>query len=241
MISMYRHDATIRLEPPVVDMDRRKANALAAFNKEVQLADQHCRNTVIKLLQTGREGMPFRYKFEGGPWPGVLGGMHGTFVPPHSLHNVLEGVERHGGGSELVVIGSDAWGKGPSHDWRKVDAKRSWKETGQALTLFWVLVSGIEPPILDDFLDGAVSHVGMARCPSRGGEAGGQVEYYEYDLYRDVIEGRLRVATQRIYTGPDGARPLKLETIGALGQVTQVQTRTYMPGLVIEPPTAAAK
>jgi hypothetical protein len=233
MISMYRHDVTIRIAPPVVDMGKRKANAHAAFDKEVEYADQHCRNTVIKLLQAGRDA-PFKYRIEGGLWDGILSGMHGAFVPPHSLHMVLEGVPRHGGGSEGVWIGADAWAKTPLHDWRKTTNPSPF--------------SGHEypgdragaPPFLD-LLVGTVSHVGRAECRSQADEAGAQIEYYEYDLYRDTTEGRLRRGTQRLYTGPDRSRPVKLETIGELGRVTQVQTRTYVPGLVIEPPITAAK
>jgi hypothetical protein len=208
-------------------MDRRKANALAAFNKAVELTDRDCRNTVIKVLQAGREGMPFKYKIEGDLWAGVWG-MHGTFVPPHSVHNAVEGVERHGGGSEYVVIGNDAWAKAPFHDWQKADTPSPLSGEAGA-------------PFFDDFLIGAVSHIGRAQCPSRGQVAGDQIDYHEYDLYRDTTGGRVRAATQRMYTDPDGERPVKLETIGPQGRVVQVQTRTYVPGLVIEPPTAAAK
>jgi hypothetical protein len=94
-------------------------------------------------------------------------------------------------------------------------------------------------PIFLDLLIGTVGHVGTARCPSRAEEEDAQIEYYEYDLYCDATEGRLRRATQRLYT--DGARPVKLETVGPQGRVLQVQTRTYVPGLVIEPPSGAAK
>jgi hypothetical protein len=34
---------------------------------------------------------------------------------------------------------------------------------------------------------------------------------------------------------------VKLETIGPQGRVTQVQTRTYLPDLVIAPPLTADK
>jgi len=237
MISAYRHDATIRIAPPIVDMDRRKAHALATFDKEVEHAEQHCRDTVIKLLQAGREA-PFKYKIEGGLWDGILSGMHGAFVPPHSIHSVWEGVPRHGGGSERISIGAGSWAKTPLYDWKKV-VRSDWNETAVASPIkLWPWGPA---PFLDDFLDGAVSYVGSARCPGRGGEAGGAIDYYEYDLYRDTTQGRLRVATQRLYTAPDGARPVKLETIGPQGWVTQVQTRTYMPGLVIEPPVTTAK
>lgn len=233
LISMYRHDATIRIAAPVVDMDRRKANALAAFDKEVEHTDQHCRDAVIKILQAGREA-PFKYKIEGGLWDGILSGMHGAFVPPHSIQFVLEGVPRHGGGSEGIWIGADGWAKTPLYDWEKTTNRSP--------------LSGAEypadragAPIFLDLLIGTVSHVGRARCPSRAEEAGAQIDYYEYDLYRDTTQGRHRVATQRLYTGPDGSRPVKLETIGQLGRVTQVQMRTYVPGLVIEPPITPAK
>jgi len=231
MISTYRHDATIRIELPTVDLDRRNANALAAFDKEVERTDPACRDTVIKLLQAGREA-PFRYKIEGGLWDGVLSGMHGAFVPPHSIHNVLEGAPRHGGGSEFIWIGADAWAKSPLDDWKRTTNPS--------------VLSGREypadragAPIFLDLLIGTVSHVGTARCPTRAEEAGAQIEYYEYDLYRDTTEGRLRRATQRLYT--DGARPVKLETVGPQGRILQVQTRTYVPGLVVEPPSTVAK
>jgi hypothetical protein len=233
MISTYRHDATIRIEIPTVDLDRRKANALAAFDKEVEHTDQHCRNTVIKLLQAGREA-PFKYKIEGGLWDGILSGMHGAFVPPHSLSFALGGVARHGGGSEGIWIGADAWEKSPLHDWKKTTSL-------SPLSGQWYPADRAGTPIFKDLLIGTVSHVGRALCPTRMEEGSTQIEYYEYALYGDTTEGRLRIATQRMYAGPDGARPVKLETIGPQGRVVQVQTRTYMPGLVIEPPSAAAK
>jgi len=239
LVVTYRPDPTIRIGPPVVDPERRKANALAAFNREVELTDPTCRAAVTKLLQAGREGEPFQYKIEGGLWAGVSG-MHGTFVPPHSLHNHVEGTSLHGGGVEYIVIGADKWVQGPPDILSKGGSAREWKKTANASPLSGAAsASWMGSLFFDDFLTGSVSHVGRAQCPSTGGEAGDKIDFYEYDLYRDTPGGRLRVATQRLYA--DGTRPVKVETIGAQGRVTQVQTRTYIPGLAIDTPPMAAK
>ena len=228
VISTYRHDPTIRIEPPIVDMKKRTANALAAFENAVALADQDCRNTVIKLLQTGRETLPFRYKIVGYLWSGVSG-MHGTFVPPHSIHNVVDGVPRHGGGSEQISIGDESWVKTAFRDWTRTDVPSFLEgavSAGWSGSLFF-----------DDFLVNTKNHIGNARCPSAGQQAPNQVEFYEYEIYRDTPSGRMLVANQRMHVGRNGL-PEKLEKVGMHGVVIQVQTRSYMPGLKIEAPNA---
>jgi len=231
VISTYRHDPTIRIEPPIVDMKRRMANALAVFENVVALANQDCRNEVIKLLQMGSETLPFNYKIEGGFWSGVSG-MHGTFVPPYSIHNVVDGIPYHGGGSQQIFIGSESWVKTAVKDWTKTSAP-SFLEG--AVSASWA-----GSLFFDDFLANSRSHIGKARCPGMGQEAPNQAEFYEYEIYRDTPSGPMLVANQRMHVGRNGL-PEKLEIIGMQGVVTQVQIRSYIPGLKIEPPNTNAR
>jgi hypothetical protein len=226
LISTYRHDPTIRIEPPIVDMKKRTGNALAAFENAVALAKEDCRNAVIKLLEIGLETLPFKYKIEGYLWSGVSG-MHGTFVPPHSIHNVVDGVPPHGGGSEHISIGGESWVKTAFKDWTKTNAPSFLEgavSAGWSGSLFF-----------DDFLVNNKNYIGNARCPGMGQEAPNQVEFYEYEIYRDTPSGRMLVANQRMHVGRNGL-PEKLETVRKNGAVTQVQIRSYMPGLKIEAP-----
>jgi hypothetical protein len=212
VVSTYRHDSTIRIEPPAVDPEKRRATSMQRFFEASAQSDPACRREVIAIIRQGLAAS-FRYEIEGTFWAGVSG-MKGMFVPPNSVHNRIEGVPYHGGGSESIAIGDDVWVKSQSEPW-KFDPR--YRIGAVASTLM------PSPNLI-----GSVNCVGMTVI-------GGQ-DYlvYEYDLYLDWDGARMRDGLRRVLVNPATRLPMRIEHATRIGQ--QVETRQYQEGLRIEPP-----
>lgn len=230
VVSTYRYDPSIRIEPPQVDLASRKAKSLQAFQLAVDSADVECRKEVLRTIDHGQTALPFQYKIVGQFWNGVSG-MYGTFVAPNSTHNTIDGVPYHGGGLETITIGNRSWQR---------LAEREWVETSNPSPMAGaVSASWSSPFFLPAYLNGRTYHVGRAACLGETEKDHGRYRLFEYDAYVDFETSRNLASKRRMYVDTETRLPLRFEDLDYKGQVIRLETRTYDKDIAIEPPTVA--
>jgi hypothetical protein len=228
VVSTYRYDAAIKIVPPPIDLAGRVEKSLQAFQRAVDSADAGCRHEVIDTIDRGQTSRPFRYEMVGYFWSGVSG-MHGTFVPPGSVHNTVDGVQRHGGGSETLVIGDHAWRRHSGEEWVQTAnpspladaASASW-----AGTLFF-----------PGYLDNVPNHIGGAACLGEVEKDHAGYRFYEYEVYRDFQNVRKQAAKRRMFVDAATGLPVLFEDLGHNGQTMRRETRTYDKDITLTPPS----
>jgi hypothetical protein len=230
VVSTYRYDASIKIEPPQIDLASRRAKSLQAFQLAVDSADTKCRQEVIDTINRGQTALPFRYEMAGVFWSGVWG-MHGTFVPPSSVHNAVDGVPHHGGGSETLAIGDHAWARTSEAEW--VQTNRPSPMAG-AVSASWS--GGLYFP---GYVDGITNHIGGATCLGEVEKDHGRYRLYEYDVYLDFETARKLASKRRAYVDTGTGLPVLFEDLDYRGQTVRRQTRTYDKDITIEAPTVA--
>jgi hypothetical protein len=228
IISTYSYDKTIRITPPKVDMERRLAATLSKFNDIAAETSKDCREALAEVLENWR-AYSFSYEIKGGLWSGVAG-MHGEYVPPHSVHNVVDGVPYHGGGSETIIVRDQVWTKLPSGTWAKT---ATFSPLANAVSATWA--GSLSIP---DFLSGTNYHVGRATCPGVQPHDVDKPEFFELDVYVDSPSGRLFAVRKRMYVDRERLRPVSFETVDPQGRTTQIEARSYSGDIRIDPPPA---
>jgi hypothetical protein len=224
VISTYRHDPSIKIEAPTVDMTSRIAQSTASFKEAIAKSDSACRDTVKSIIRNSL-AKSFQYKIEGGMHSGVFG-MHGIFVPPDSLYYAIDGVPYHGGGSETISIANQWWLKHAGGDWATIEPSPNAQKHANAVSQFF------------EIFNGDTEHqLGATRCPESKPEPSSQTAIYEYDVYRDGSSGPELSIRRRIYVDLGLDAPIKLERLNSQEQVIQSETRTYDSTLKIYPPT----
>jgi hypothetical protein len=211
-VTTYGYDSTIRIEPPVVDLEKRRATSMRRLSEAIAQSDPECRREVVALIRRGA-ATAFRYEIRGEFSAGVSG-TNGLFAPPNSIHHRIKGVPYHGGGNEMIVIGADVWFKAPSQAWRsdvRIDVNS--------------LTNGLTPP---------PSHIGSVRCPGMTTIEGQDYLVYEYDFYVDTRSARERDGLRRILVNPATELPVRIEHASRFG--ARVETRQYEEGLRIDAP-----
>lgn len=211
-ITIYFHDPLIRIEPPIVDLEKRRARSVRRFQDIVQDAEPVCREEVLTALGLGRTAS-FQYDVVRFFHTGLFG-MHGVFVPPGSVHNRMHS---HRAEMELISIGEQSW-KRDGQRW--VEAR---EERGRA---DWVIGELMPSP----------DRVGHVKCLGKVSVAGVEYRVYNYDLYRDW-ESALKFYGKRRLMVED-ATGLPIQTVGlhSNGARAWVETRWYDSALAVEPP-----
>ena len=238
VISTYRYDASIKIEPPKVDLAERQAKALQAFQLAAASSDPACRQEVIEIINRGQTASPFRYRIEGTFWNAVAG-MHGTFVPPGSVHNIPDGgpgCSFAGGGGETVRINERRWEC--SHEAVWVSAN------GPSMGAMSACPPGAFTP--PGFFVGASHYVGGAKCLGEVEKDGSRFRLYEYEVYADThgmiadteLERRL-VSKTRMFVDSTANLPTIFNKLDYWGQGTRQETRTYDKSITIIPPAGA--
>jgi|GEM_PF-3866136 len=226
----YSYDVSIKIQPPQIDLASRKAKSLQAFQLAVDSADAKCRQEAIDTIDRGQTALPFRYEMTGYFWSGVSG-MHGTYVPPSSVHNAVEGVPYHGGGSETLMIGNRTWIRLAGQEWVQTSNP---SPMASAASASW---SGT--PFLPGYINGVTHHIGGATCLSEVEKDQGRYRLYEYDVYLDSETARQLVSKRRMYVDTGTGLPVLFEDLGYSGQVRRRETRTYDKDITIAPPAVA--
>jgi hypothetical protein len=83
LIANYRHDSSMRIDPPTVDLDQRWSESLRQLSQEAEKGDRACRAAFFAAVQRGRLGA---FKFEiNGSFESRLG-VAGVYVPSDAIH-----------------------------------------------------------------------------------------------------------------------------------------------------------
>jgi hypothetical protein len=211
-VTIYRHDPLIRIEPPPVDLARRRARSLRHFQDVVQDTEPACRDEVLTALRRG-QAASFQYDLRRFFHTG-LSGMHGVFVAPGSIHNRMlsRRIEM-----ELIAVGEKIW--------RRVDPQ--WVEAGDLRRDVDWIVSELTPN---------PDHVGHVRCLGKVTICGREYRVYHYDLYRDQNSALKFHETRRVLVEDVTGLPWQTVGLWRSGARGWVETRWYDPALTIEPP-----
>src|SRR5262249_26033224 len=105
-IRIYRHDTSIRIDPPTVELDKRWAESLQRVAEQVETGDPVCRAEFIAAVQRGRmAAFEFSIKgsFESSP------GVAGPFGPSDAIHYWITSLG--GDFGETLAAGGRAWAK----------------------------------------------------------------------------------------------------------------------------------
>ena len=228
LVSTFRYDPSIRIEPPKVDLAARQVAFHNVFDRAVASSDPKCRQEVLEIIQRGQTEAPFRYKITGGLWEGVSG-MHGTVVPPQSIHNIVDGSPQSGGGSEIVKIGDRTW--------QRQNARMRWIET----TLTSVLVGGrtgsrSHPLVLPSYVSGEPGTVGAAKCLGERSTIYGRYRVYEYELYADVRWAGKFLINKRMRVDLTSNLPSLFENFDFDGRIRTTEVIEYDKDIRIDVP-----
>jgi hypothetical protein len=231
VINNYRYDPSIKIEPPQIDLASRKDKSFEAFQHAVDSTDAKCRQEVIETIDHGQTILPFRYEMVGRFWSGVWG-MHGTFVPPDSVHNTIDGVPYHGGESETLMIGSHVWRRSAGEEWSQISEP---SPIGAALSASWS--GGLFIP---EYLDHVPNHVGAATCLGEVEKDHRRYRLYEYEVYLDDFQNvRKLAAKRRLFVDTATGLPEIFEDLDYKGQVARSETRAYDKNISVSPPSPA--
>lgn len=207
----YRHDPTLTLDPPVVDLEKRRAVSRQRLSEAVARSDPTCRREVLDVIRRGAS-TAFEYSLKGAFWAGVWG-MNGVFSPPRSLHRRIEGAAYHGGGSELIVVGDEAWMRSQSSGWASTNV------SGGAD------IAQLAP---------AASYIGRVDCIGRVTIEGRDYSVYDYDFYWDEDSSWQRGGMRRVFVDATTGLPARIEHFTNFGPRTEV--RRYDATLSVRPP-----
>ena len=205
----YRYDPDIRIEPPVVDLEKRRATSLQRLREAAARSEPACRReTVDAIRHGGASAFEFDIRVEN--WSHVKGFL-GRFAPPRSFHVHVDGWR-----TEMVQIDNESWIKVSETEWRS-EPRSFWRQ----------VVAGRVP---DE------SHIGYVSCPGLTLIDGISYRVYEYDLYVDTKSARVWDGTRRMLVHPTTGLPWRIEQISGLGR--EVETRRYDAAIAVERPPA---
>ena len=211
-VTIYRHDPLIRIEPPHVDLEKRRARSMRQFLDSVESGDAACREEMLSVVARGRTAS-FQFDLRRF-FHSHLSHLSGIFVPPDSVRSTFDL------GGEMIVIGEQGWIK-----------REKWEEVNQARDQVNWLMSELSP---------TSDNVGAVQCLGKASIAGREYRVYDFDFYREgrsarVLEGRRRLLVDAVTGLP--AQTTGLSSGGAGGWV---EMRWYDPGLKVEPPPLGA-
>lgn len=230
VVSTYRYDASIKIEPPKVDLAERQRKSFQAFEQAVASADPRCRQEVLEAVDRGQTTVPFQYEIAGRFWTGVSG-MRGAFVPPASVHNTVDGDPYHGGGRETLTINGQGWSRVAGGEWGSTP--RTSPLAGAASA------SWFGPLVFPGYIVGVSDHIGGATCLGEVETLRGQLRLYGYELYRDAATARKFVIARRVFVDPTTGLPLIFDDLDHNGHVVRHENRVYDKGINLTPPVIA--
>ena len=211
-ITIYRHDASIRIDPPTVDLEKRWSDSLQRLSEEVEKGDPACRAEFFAAVQRGRM-VAFKFAIKG-PFessPGVAG----TFVPSDAIHYWITSLG--GDFGETLAAGGRAWAKKPDG---RVEAPGKTNFTEKVITSLF-------PP---------TEYVGRVACSGKVSVDGREYDSYQYDFYRDSESARALYSHRSMLVEKASGIPFQNVSVSRTHARQWVETRRYDPTLTIQTP-----
>jgi len=211
-ITIYRHDASIRIDPPTVDLEKRWSESLQRLSQEVEKGDPACRAEFFAAVQRGRMAA-FEFAIKGSFESST--GVAGTFVPSDAIHYWITSLG--GDFGESLAAGGRAWAKKPD-GW--VDARGKTDFTDKVITSLF-------PP---------TEYVGRVACSGNVSVDGRDYDSYEYDFYRDSESARALYSHRSMLVEKESGIPFQNVSVSRTHTRQWVETRRYDPTLTIQTP-----
>ena len=212
--AIYRHDPSIRVDPPSVDFDKRWSESLRRLSQEAQKGDPACRAKFFTAVQRGRVAA-FEFEIKGS-FESIPCCLTGTFVPSGAIQygfKVVGGVY-----GETIAADGRAWAKRSSD---------SWAETAAKPNVVDKIVRTLFPPS---------DYVGQVKCLGGVSVDGRDHDWYEYDFYRDSESARSFYSHRSMIVEKATGIPFRTVSVSRTYAHQWVETRRYDPALTIQVP-----
>ncbi|NIX75601.1 hypothetical protein [Microvirga terricola] len=216
-ISTYTYDLSIRIEAPVVDLEKRRLNAIAHLEAAVSTSDPVCRANFLDAVERGRK-IPFRFSIQ--TFTTHDGGTNGVFTPPFSF------VVRQ------YIIGDAIPERTSSYT-----AEDPWAEAGYDEAKVYRDLKFFRYALMP-----LPNEVGATHCLGRVSYEGQAYDAIEYDSYaeRKIAYGEEKtekqlLGTQRMLIDPDKRVPIRVQVRRSWWhgpspqEFVDVQKRNYEP------------
>ncbi len=215
--AIYRHDPSIRVDPPSVDFEKRLSELMRRLSLEAQKGDPVCRAEFFTAVQRGRAAaFEFEIKgsFESGPCC-----LTGKFAPSDAIQYWFRTV-LGGGFGETIAADGRAWAK-------KSYRPDSWVEAPEKLDIAGKIVRTLFPPS---------EYVGQVKCLGGVSVDGRDLDWYEYDFYRDSEAARTLYSHRSMIVEKATKVPFRTVSVSRTNAHQWVETRRYDPALTIQAP-----
>lgn len=216
--AIYRHDPSIRVDPPSVDFDKRWLESLRRLSQEAQKGDPVCRVQFFTAVQRGRMAA-FAFEIKGS-FESFSCCVTGTFVPSGAIQYGFKGIFGEAFGETIAADGR-AWAK-PSYP-----RSDRWAETAAMPNVVDKIVRTLFPP---------PEHVGQVKCLGGVSVDGRDHHWYEYDFYRDSESARTLYSHRSMIVEKATGIPVRTASASRTNAHQWVETRRYDPALTVQAP-----
>jgi hypothetical protein len=207
-ITIYRHDTSIRIDPPTVDLEKRWSESLQRLSEEVEKGDPACRAEFFAAVERGRMAA-FEFAIKGSFESSL--GVAGTFVPSDAIQYWYFG--------QTLAAGGRTWIKKSWPD--------GWVEAPGKTDLTDKIIKSLFPPS---------EYVGRVACSGKVSVDGRDYDSYEYDFYRDSESARALYSHRSTLVEKAGGIPFQTVSVSRTRTPQWVETRRYDPILTIQTP-----
>jgi hypothetical protein len=220
-ITIYRHDPAIRIDPPIVDLDKRWSNSLQHLSQEVQKGDPACRTEFFAAVQRGRTAA-FAFAIKGSFESGA--GVAGTFVPSDAIHYWFTGsvgsFGEAGAFGEALAAGGRAWT-------RRWSSPAEWLEAPEKREVAEKIIMSLFP---------RPEHVGQVRCLGKVSIDGRDYDSYGYDFYQDSESARTLYSHRSMLVEEASGIPFRHVSVSRTNARQWEEIRRYDPTLTLQTP-----
>jgi hypothetical protein len=215
-ITIYRHDPSIRIDPPSVDLEKRWAASLRRLSEEAQKGDPACRTALFAAVQRG-EMAAFEFLIKGSFASG--NGVGGSFVPSDAIHYWFTS-PAYGAFEETIAAGGRAWAK-------KSQRPEAWIEAPERRNAAEKVITSLFPRSED---------VGQVRCLGSVSMDGRDYDGYAYDVYRDSESAKTLYSHRSMLVEKASGTPFRTVSVSRTNAPQWVEIRRYDLTLTIQTP-----
>jgi len=206
-ITIYRHDTSIRIDPPTVDLEKRWSESLQRLSEEVEKGDPACRAEFFAAVERGRMAA-FEFAIKGSFESSL--GVEGTFVPSDAIQYWYFG--------QTLAAGGRTW------------VKKSWPDgwvEAPGKTVTDKIITSLFPPS---------EYVGRVACSGKVSVDGRDYDSYQYDFYRDSESARALYSHRSMLVEKATGTLFQNVSVSRTRARQWVETRRYDPTLTIQMP-----
>jgi hypothetical protein len=220
-VTVYRHDPSIRIDPPTVDLEKRWSDSLQHLSQEAEKGDPACRTEFFAAVQRGRTAA-FQFAINGSFESRT--GVAGTFAPSDAIHYWLRSVGTFG---EVGAFGETIAADGRAWTRKSWSLAQDWLEAPEKLEVAEKIIMSLFP---------GSEHVGQVRCSGQVATDGRDYDMYGYDFYRDSESARTLYSHRSMLVEKASGMPFRTVSVSRTNARQWEETRRYDPTLTIQTP-----